>query len=98
VPRGLHRHHPGHRRGAHRLLVRRVPVQVPGPAAAHRRAGRLMDAEILTVGTELLLGFTVNGNAAVMGALLADAGVRVRRAASVADEPELIAEAVKTAL
>jgi nicotinamide-nucleotide amidase len=57
-----------------------------------------MDAEILTVGTELVLGFTVNGNAAVMGTLLADAGVRVRRTASVTDEPELIADAVRTAL
>ncbi|HEY2806457.1 MAG TPA: competence/damage-inducible protein A [Gemmatimonadales bacterium] len=57
-----------------------------------------MDAEILTIGTELVLGFTVNGNAAVMGSMLAGAGVRVRRTASVVDEPELIAEAVKAAL
>ncbi len=57
-----------------------------------------MDAEILTVGTELVLGFTVNGNAAVMGALLAEAGVRVRRTTSVSDEPALIADAVKSAL
>jgi nicotinamide-nucleotide amidase len=57
-----------------------------------------MDAEIVTVGTELVLGFTINGNAAVIGGLLAAAGVRVRRAGVVADEPELIEEAVRTAL
>ena len=57
-----------------------------------------MDAEILTVGTELVLGFTVNGNAAVMGAMLAEAGVRVRRIVAVTDEPALIEDAVRAAL
>ena len=57
-----------------------------------------MRAEILTVGTELVLGFTVNGNAAVMGRLLAEAGIGVARVTSVTDEPALIEDAVKTAL
>ncbi len=33
-----------------------------------------MDVELLTVGTELLLGYTVDTNAAAAGRLLADAG------------------------
>ncbi len=57
-----------------------------------------MDAEILTVGTELVLGFTINGNAAVMGGLLSAAGVRVRRTAVVTDEPALIEDAVRAAM
>ena len=57
-----------------------------------------MDAEILTIGTELVLGFTVNGNAAVMGSLLAASGVRVRRTAAVTDEPALIEAALREAL
>ena len=57
-----------------------------------------MQAEILTIGTELVLGFTVNGNAAVMGSLLAGAGISVRRVTSVTDEPDLIEDAVRAAL
>jgi len=57
-----------------------------------------MDCEILTVGTELVLGFTINTNAAEMGRALADAGMRVRHAASVIDEPALVKEAVRGAL
>lgn len=57
-----------------------------------------MDAEILTVGTELVLGFTINGNAAAMGEMLAAAGIKVRRTSVVTDEPELIEDAIRTAL
>jgi len=57
-----------------------------------------MDCEILTVGTELVLGFTINTNAADMGRILAAAGLRVRHAASVLDEPALVKEAVRAAL
>ncbi len=45
-----------------------------------------MDCELLTVGTELLLGFTVDTNAAVAGRLLADDAKAVRDAASAALE------------
>jgi len=57
-----------------------------------------MDCELLTVGTELVLGFTINTNAADMGRVLADAGVRVRHAASVIDDPALVKDAVRAAL
>lgn len=57
-----------------------------------------MDLELITVGTELLLGFTLDTNSAFMGQALADAGVRVVRRTSVADgEAEIIA-AVREAL
>jgi nicotinamide-nucleotide amidase len=57
-----------------------------------------MDCDILTVGTELVLGFTVNTNAAEMGRALAEAGVRVVSSASVADDPALLRDAVRAAL
>jgi nicotinamide-nucleotide amidase len=57
-----------------------------------------MDCELLTVGTELLLGFVVNTNAAEMGQLLAEAGVRVRRAGTVGDDPADVRQAVRAAL
>jgi nicotinamide-nucleotide amidase len=44
-----------------------------------------MDCEILTVGTELVLGFTVNTNAAEMGRMLAEAGLHVIGATTVGD-------------
>ena len=57
-----------------------------------------MDCELLTVGTELVLGFTVDTNAAEMGRALAAAGVRVTRRATVGDEPAEVRSAVATAL
>lgn len=57
-----------------------------------------MDGELLTVGTELVLGLTVDTNAADLGRALAAAGVRVVRRTSVADEPDAIRDAVRAAL
>jgi nicotinamide-nucleotide amidase len=57
-----------------------------------------VDCELLTVGTELLLGLTVDTNAADIGRVLAAAGVRVVRRTSVADDPAQIRDAVRTAL
>jgi nicotinamide-nucleotide amidase len=57
-----------------------------------------VDCELLTVGTELLLGFTVDTNAADLGRVLAAAGVRVVRRTSVADDLAQIRDAVRTAL
>lgn len=57
-----------------------------------------MDCEILTVGTELVLGFTINTNAADMGRALAAAGMPVRHSASVVDDPALVKDAVRAAL
>jgi nicotinamide-nucleotide amidase len=57
-----------------------------------------VDGELLTVGTELVLGLTVDTNAAEMGRSLAAAGVRVLRRTSVADDPAQIRDAVSAAL
>lgn len=57
-----------------------------------------MDVEILTIGTELVLGYVVNTNAADMGRLLGGAGFAVRRSAAVSDDPALVREAVQAAL
>ena len=57
-----------------------------------------MDCEILTIGTELVLGYVVNTNAAEMGRALAAAGIAVRRSAAVTDDAPLVREAVQSAL
>lgn len=57
-----------------------------------------MDLEIVTIGTELLLGFTVDTNGAYLGRRLAEAGVRVARRVSVGDDPPAIREAVREGL
>jgi nicotinamide-nucleotide amidase len=57
-----------------------------------------MDVEILTVGTELLLGLTVDTNAADLGRALAAAGACVVRRTSVADDQGQIQDAVRSAL
>jgi len=57
-----------------------------------------MDIEIVTVGTELLLGFTVDTNSAEVGQALAAAGVRVVRRTAVGDDPAAIRDAVEAAL
>jgi nicotinamide-nucleotide amidase len=57
-----------------------------------------MDLELVTVGTELLLGFTVDTNSAFLGLVLAEIGVRVARRTSVPDEPAAVRDAVREAL
>jgi nicotinamide-nucleotide amidase len=57
-----------------------------------------MDLELITIGTELLLGFTVDTNSAFIGQTLAAAGVRIVRRTSVPDEPEAVRAAVREAL
>jgi nicotinamide-nucleotide amidase len=54
--------------------------------------------ELVTIGDELLLGFTVDTNAAYMARELAAIGVEIVRRATCGDEPEAIAEAVGDAL
>lgn len=54
--------------------------------------------EILTIGDELLLGFTIDTNGAYLGRRLADIGLRIVRRTSVGDEPEAIETAVREAL
>lgn len=57
-----------------------------------------MDLELLTIGTELLLGFTVDGNAAEIARALGEEGINVTRRTSVGDRAEDIADAVAGAL
>ena len=57
-----------------------------------------MDLEVVAIGTELLLGFTVDTNARTLGQDLAAIGVRVARRATVPDDPEAIREVVSEAL
>lgn len=57
-----------------------------------------MQLEIVTIGTELLLGFTIDTNGAELGRQLAALGIRVVRRTSVADRPDEIREAVASAL
>jgi nicotinamide-nucleotide amidase len=57
-----------------------------------------MNIELVTIGTELLLGMTVDTNGAEIARTLAGQGIRVTRRASVADLPGDIREAVSDAL
>lgn len=57
-----------------------------------------MDIEIVTIGTELLLGFTVDTNGAELGRALAECGVQVVRRTAVPDTPAAIRAAVSEAL
>ncbi len=57
-----------------------------------------MDLELVTVGTELLLGFTVDTNGAEIARRLAAAGIRVVRRTAVGDRAEEIREGVTDAL
>lgn len=53
-----------------------------------------MRVELLTIGAELLLGYTVDTNAAFMARSLSEIGVVVVRHDTVGDDPELIARAM----
>jgi nicotinamide-nucleotide amidase len=57
-----------------------------------------MECELITIGDELLLGFTVDTNAVHVARTLADAGVRITRRATVGDTPADIVDAVHAAL
>lgn len=57
-----------------------------------------MDLELVTIGTELLLGFTIDTNSAHIGRFLSDRGIRISRRTSVSDEPAAIRDAVGAAL
>ena len=57
-----------------------------------------MKLEVVTIGTELLLGHTVDTNAAELGRALAAAGAEITRHTTVADRPDSIRAAVAEAL
>jgi nicotinamide-nucleotide amidase len=57
-----------------------------------------MEIELVTIGTELLLGLTVDTNGAEIARALAARGIRVNRRTAVADRPDEIRAAVADAL
>ena len=57
-----------------------------------------MDIELVTIGTELLLGFTIDTNAAELARALASVGARVVRRTTVGDEGPAIDDAIRAAL
>lgn len=57
-----------------------------------------MKLEVLTIGTELLLGHTVDTNAAELGRALAAAGAEIVRRTTVPDRPDAIRASVAEAL
>src|SRR5438309_6547300 len=57
-----------------------------------------MDVELITIGDELLLGFTIDTNAAQLARELASIGIGIRRRATVGDGAEDIARAVGEAI
>ena len=57
-----------------------------------------MNAEIIAVGTELLLGHTINTDAAYVARELSDIGVNLLFSSTVGDNPERLHAAVKQAL
>ena len=57
-----------------------------------------MDLELVTIGTELVLGFTIDTNAAELARALASVGARVVRRSTVADDGGAIRQAMGEAL
>lgn len=57
-----------------------------------------MRVELITIGDELLIGDTVNGNAAWLGQRLAEHGIELSRSVVVGDDEATIGEAVTSAL
>lgn len=57
-----------------------------------------MDVELVSIGTELLLGYTIDTNSAFFAREAAAQGIRVVRRVTVGDGPEEIAGAVREAL
>ena len=68
--------------------------------AAERTGGamRIRNAEILCVGTEILIGDIVNTNAAFISGRLAELGISQYYQAAVGDNPERLAAAINAAL
>jgi nicotinamide-nucleotide amidase len=57
-----------------------------------------IQVELITIGDELLLGFTIDTNAAHISRTLAEAGVEIVRRTTVGDDPARIAAAVRESL
>lgn len=77
--------------------VKRVELRRTGSEFATSVA-RCSGVEVIAIGTELLLGATVDGNGAWLGRRLAEVGVRVGRLSVVGDDDGEIRDAVSGAL
>src|SRR6185295_7165725 len=88
-------------RAVHPALRRRLPDKIeprPRPViprsvypeqtrGARDKLAERREVEIVTIGDELLLGFTIDTNGAYLARQLAAIGLRVARRTSVGDEP-----------
>src|SRR5256885_807595 len=68
----------------------RAPVTAPARTSSH--------VEIVTIGDELLLGFTIDTNAAHLARALADLGIAITRRTTVGDSAEEIKSGVHDAI
>jgi nicotinamide-nucleotide amidase len=75
-----------------------IDIPVNGFPTPSSQLPNLMNIELVTIGTELLLGITIDTNAAEIARALASQGVRVTRRVSVADRPDEIRDAVSDGL
>ena len=66
--------------------------------AVPKRRRQVREVELITIGDELLLGFTVDTNGAYLAQKLAEEGVAIARRTSVGDTKGAIADAVREAL
>ncbi len=57
-----------------------------------------MNAEIIAIGTELLLGYTVNSDTVYLGRVMAGLGIDCYRQVTIGDNPRRLSEAIRTAL
>lgn len=73
-------------------------MTAPGGPARGDTGGGTPRVELLTIGDELLLGFTVDTNAAHLERALAGIGLQVVRRDTVGDDADAIARAVREAL
>lgn len=58
---------------------------------------KILAAEVIAIGNELLAGYTINSNAAFIGQKLLEAGIAVRHGTTIGDQPEEIITALETA-
>ena len=58
----------------------------------------LMQAQLISIGNELLIGDVINTNASWMGQFLNDLGIEVTRVHTISDDSELIKETIKSSM
>jgi nicotinamide-nucleotide amidase len=79
----------------HRRTSAVMPASATVPPARKRR---VTEVELITIGDELLLGFTIDTNGAFLAQKLAEQGVAITRRTAVGDAKRVIADALREAL